>query len=663
MRYGSVCSGIECASAAFQPLGWTPAFFAEIEKFPSAVLAHRYGSNLPGEPLATNGVPNFGDVTGYEEWPDAAIDLLIGGTPCQSYSVAGLRKGLDDPRGDLTLTYAAVARKYRPRWLVWENVFGVLSDDGGRSFASLLALLSGRKVEVPKGGWKSAGIVEGYEGAYGLAWRVLDAQYIRVDGFGRAVPQRRRRVFVVGHSGGDWRRAAAVLLERESLSGNPAPRRKAGQDAARDAAVGFGGGRQSGPSDVAACLTAPVRRQDWEVETFVAEDTSRTLLAKDNDSHAYDLDTYVAHSLRAEGFDASEDGTGRGTPIVPVYAIQERAICENPDAGPDGVGVRGDGASYTLEARTVSQAVAFRVAGDGAAYEEGDRSAPLTTGTDPSAHLVAFDTAKNRGPCVKQRVMATIVAADGRRFVGENDCETPQTVCPRAEMPTGVGYELCKSICRQTGHAEINALKVAGEAARGATLYLEGHTYACEPCKSACEDAGVLEIIIGSPPAQTMAFSCKDYGADATDDVAPTLRAMGHVGSHANAGGQMAVAYGLRNDAAREGSAKTPSIDAEGKARLRDPGFNVYEEFSPTLDAGQPHSVATGWAVRRLTPLECERLMGLPDGYTAITYRGKPAADGPRYKALGNGFTVNSARWIARRIEMVDAIIAGRAAA
>lgn len=210
MRYGSVCSGIEAATMAWHPLGWTPLFFSEIETFPSAVLAHHYGSNMPGEPITSNGVPNLGDMTNFEEWPNYAIDLLVGGTPCQDYSVAGLRAGMDGIRGDLTLTYAAIARKFRPRWLVWENVFGVLSHDRGRSFASLLGLLSGRKVETPKGGWKSAGIVEGYHRAYGLAWRVLDTQFVRVDGFGRAIPQRRRRVFVVGYLG-DWRRPSAEV--------------------------------------------------------------------------------------------------------------------------------------------------------------------------------------------------------------------------------------------------------------------------------------------------------------------------------------------------------------------------------------------------------------------------------------------------------------------
>jgi len=193
MRYLSVCSGIEAATCAWHPLGWEPVAFSEIEQFPSEVLKYHYPH-----------VPNLGDMTKFEEWNLGAIDLLVGGTPCQSFSVAGLRKGLDDPRGNLMLTYLAIARKHRPRWLVWENVPGVLSSNGGQDFASLLRGLD--------------------ELGYGWAYRVLDAQYVRTQQFPRAVPQRRSRVFVVGYLG-DWHRAAAVLFERSCLSGNSPPSR------------------------------------------------------------------------------------------------------------------------------------------------------------------------------------------------------------------------------------------------------------------------------------------------------------------------------------------------------------------------------------------------------------------------------------------------------
>ncbi len=184
MIYGSVCSGIEAASVAWHPLGWRASFLSEIEAFPRSVLAHHY----PETPL-------HGDFTTISAGQYEPIDLLVGGTPCQSFSIAGLRGGMGDGRGNLALEYLKLADRLRPRWLVWENVPGVLSTNGGRDFGSIL----GGMVEL----------------GYGFAYRVLDAQF-----FG--VAQRRRRVFVVGYAG-DWRRAAAVLFERESLGWNPSP--------------------------------------------------------------------------------------------------------------------------------------------------------------------------------------------------------------------------------------------------------------------------------------------------------------------------------------------------------------------------------------------------------------------------------------------------------
>jgi DNA (cytosine-5)-methyltransferase 1 len=298
MRYLDVCSGISAPTMAWKPLGWEAACYAEIEAAPRAILAHHY----PDVPL----VGDFTTIKGDEYGP---VDLLVGGTPCQSFSVAGLRGGLGDDRGNLALEYLRLADRARPRWLVWENVPGVLSSGRGRDFGAIL------------GGMGELG--------YGFAYRVLDAQH-----FG--VPQRRRRVFAVGYLG-DWRRAAAVLFERHSLSGHPAPRREAGEGSAgrsafgissdcfdrsgegaggtpgerpglgiveeaspalrakRPNAVGYGGGNRSGAITAAACLTARGHKCDFEVETF------------------------ITHSLRGEGFDASEDGTGRGTPLVPVH--------------------------------------------------------------------------------------------------------------------------------------------------------------------------------------------------------------------------------------------------------------------------------------------------------------------------------------------------------
>lgn len=202
MNYLSIFSGIEAATVAWEPLGWQAIAYSEIEPFPCSVLAHHYPRT-----------PNWGDAHRYEEWPDAAVDVLVGGSPCQSFSLAGLRKGLDDPRGNLTTVYLAIAARYRPRWVVWENVPGVLSIDSGRTFGACLGALA--------------------KLGYGWAYRILDAQH-----FGLA--QRRRRVFVIGCLGG-WGRAAAVLFERASLCGNPAQGGEARHETAGGVASCLGG--------------------------------------------------------------------------------------------------------------------------------------------------------------------------------------------------------------------------------------------------------------------------------------------------------------------------------------------------------------------------------------------------------------------------------------
>ena len=225
MRYLSVCSGIEAASVAWHHLGWQPVGFSEIETFPSAVLAHRFPN-----------IPNFGDMTRHAEWPigPGSVDLLVGGTPCQSFSVAGLRKGLSDPRGGLMLTYLEIARSLRPRWIVWENVPGVLSSGSGRDLGAFLGALG--------------------ELGYGWAYRVLDAQWVRTQRHPRAVPQRRRRIFVVGCLG-DPTAAAKVLFERESVCRDSAPRRASREGAAADAEAGVGAGCYWDGSDCAGTLT------------------------------------------------------------------------------------------------------------------------------------------------------------------------------------------------------------------------------------------------------------------------------------------------------------------------------------------------------------------------------------------------------------------------
>jgi len=312
MRFGSVCSGIEAASVAFGPLGWSAAWLAEIEPFPSAVLAHHYPD-----------VPNLGDMTAIPRkvlsGDIEAPDMLCGGTPCQAFSIAGLRESLSDERGNLTLKFVEIAdaidhvrarRGEPPAVVLWENVPGVLSTKDN-AFGCFLAGLAGEDdpLEPPGGRWANAGAV--YGPARAIAWRTLDAQY-----FGLA--QRRRRVFVVA-SAREGFDPARVLFEWDGVRRDSAPSRSAGESSAGGAAfsvalrgregggtaelgddlqnclrassgggdkphvlvpLAFGGNNTAGPIDVAtarnACASASASasgRMDFETETFLVQPT------------------------------------------------------------------------------------------------------------------------------------------------------------------------------------------------------------------------------------------------------------------------------------------------------------------------------------------------------------------------------------------------------
>jgi DNA (cytosine-5)-methyltransferase 1 len=335
MKYLSVCSGVEAATVAWHDLGWTPVAFSEIEKFPSEVLAHHYPN-----------VPNVGDMTKYKEWNlNESIDLLVGGTPCQSFSVAGLRKGLEDPRGNLMLTYVGILDQLRPKWCVWENVPGVLSSNGGRDFGSFLGAL----VEL----------------GYGFAYRVLDAQY-----FG--VPQRRRRVFVIGCLG-DWVSPAKILFESDCLRRDNPKSKSKKQSAPSFTASSFGGysegvgtiraagGDLGGGSET--LVTFDRQGQSFYSDSKIAS----TVLSRDYKS-ATDVVVYETHPADSRVKEmgdvcqtvTSRWGTGGGN--VPI-ALAENTIGRKPENGGNGNGFTENGPMYTLNAtgvRGVSHSMAVR---------------------------------------------------------------------------------------------------------------------------------------------------------------------------------------------------------------------------------------------------------------------------------------------------------------
>jgi DNA (cytosine-5)-methyltransferase 1 len=329
MKYLSVCSGVEAATVAWHGLGWKPIAFSEIEPFPSAVLAHRFPN-----------VPNVGDMTKYKEWNlNDSIDLLVGGTPCQSFSVAGLRKGLEDPRGNLMLTYVGILDKFRPKWCVWENVPGVLSSNGGRDFGAFLGAL----VEL----------------GYGFAYRVLDAQH-----FG--VPQRRRRVFVVGCLG-DWVSPAKVLFEPESLLGNSKTSRGKKQNSS---ATSTSSTEINGGADRIAHAISTKTRHDPTTNTLIpcppdGKDTIGTLMARDYKGFGNQdmkdgrgLIVYENHPTDSRVKEmgsvcttvTARWGTGGGN--VP-FALAENTIGRQPMNGGNGNGFTEGGPMYTLNATGV----------------------------------------------------------------------------------------------------------------------------------------------------------------------------------------------------------------------------------------------------------------------------------------------------------------------
>jgi len=386
MRYLSVCSGIEAASVAWEPLGWVPVAFSEIEPLPCSVLKERYPH-----------VPNLGDMTKFEEWDiePGSIDVLVGGCPCQSFSIAGLRGGLTDDRGNLSLTFCRILERFKPRWFLFENVPGLLSSNGGRDFGSILGAMA--------------------ELRYGFAWRVLNAEY-----FG--IPQRRRRVFVVGCLG-NARRAGQVLFNSGCVSRDSKKGRKTKQNVAALTATGVGtcgaddnqgqAGHLIAGTDfdldgglqVACTLSASDGGVSSGYHPIVAAMTSRQYA--DNASSETKLVVIpldMRQCSRGEKFTNNRaSGSGGppgigignegdpsptiGTSHFPVIAIStgDKSHCLN--AG--GMGRQ----DYETETMVVSS---YRTAGDGDVYDSGDKTAALTTGTDPCANIVAF-SGRNRG--------------------------------------------------------------------------------------------------------------------------------------------------------------------------------------------------------------------------------------------------------------------------
>ena len=549
VSYGSVCSGIEAASVAWHCLGWQPAWFAEIEKFPSAVLAFRWPD-----------VTNLGDMTKIAAAIRAgkieAPDVLVGGTPCQAFSVAGLRNGLADERGQLTLAFVelvnAIDEKRTeqgkpPVIVVWENVPGVFSSKDN-AFGCFLGGLAGEScsLESPGKRWSNAGYVLGPERA--IAWRVLDAQF-----FG--VAQRRRRVFVVATARGDID-PAKILFESEGMRRNSPPSRKTRQIVAPDAGYRLTNGshwdgeHNPHPTLNQSFNTGGIGASNQEVfsqrgsglvcETQYFRELAGTLTARHDSSPCVDRGMNVVGTYRMVAFGE--------------YSSDETAS--------------------TLKARDHKDATDLAVT-----YSDVSRTLLAKSNDSMDDTLQTYAIHGTQDPCTLSNMAHTL---------GRN-------------------------------HGQENAV---------------------------------------------IAFSSKDSGHDASSEISPTLRAGNSVHGNQNAGSPPAVAYAFK---AGQGA----------KAH----GIGYAAEQSPTLTnansgSNQAPTIMQNMAVRRLTPVECERLQGFLDNHTLIptqkrkqltaeedTYlrHHRPeltaeqayrlAADGPRYKAIGNSMAVPVMRWIGSRIE------------
>jgi DNA (cytosine-5)-methyltransferase 1 len=489
VKYLSVCAGIEAASVAWHSLGWEAVGHSEIEPFPSAVLKHHYPN-----------VTNFGDMTKFKEWNlEQPIDLLVGGTPCQSFSVAGLRKGLEDPRGNLALVYCGILDHFRPQWFVWENVPGVLSSNGGRDFGSFLGALA--------------------ELGYGFAYRVLDAQY-----FG--VAQRRRRVFVVGYLG-DWRPAAEVLFERESVRGDSAPSREKRQEVAKVIAPSLTASNDPSRSPQSSEVTQQVYsvlQASYDMKQHHNPQPSDTVQLTTKNCSTVRGDTPLVQPIAKCLITKTRLDAGTEN-LIPTYAIQGSMIGRSDNAGPQGDGINEEVCftQNTTDRHAVAQPIAFI----------------------SNMSFMNF-TIDGVSPTLK---------------LGGHGGGNPPAITQPIYM----------------GNAEGGAKEVP---------FLT--------CHNLGGTAGISNQtpLIGQPVGTDL-FNCTITG-----NISMTLK---------------------RGDG-------NPAIN-------------------------QPTVMQTNMAVRRLTPVECERLQGFPDNYTNIPWRkAAESPDGPRYKALGNSMAVPVMAWIGQRI-------------
>ena len=583
MRYGSICSGVEAASLAWQHLGWTPAFFSEVEPFPAAVLMQRLGAMKPLRPLDPDAasdekdrkqrlswqsliaempdggtIPNLGDFTLIKkEDYDGQIDLLVGGTPCQDLSIAGKRLGFGGKRSVLALDFVRLCFETGVRWVVWENVPAALSSRRGEDFGRFVSLLCGWNVPVPESGWRKCGIVTPAPGGFGVAWRVLDSQFTRVEQFPRAIPQRRKRLFLVGYTG-QWKYPAKVLFDGEMCGGDTPPRRTKRQNAS----AGSEGGSAS---------------TDW--------------------------------------WDGSQKaGTLTRTSDQQFMPDKGRLQCVIEQTGTDFLCYENHAPDSRIKSVEVSQSIVARMG-------TGGNNLPLLQEV-PRDPETAIGFIKNDA---------------GGDLQGFWDEVFPTM---RTEVTPAVAREECfhVSFCDANGRRKDRS---------------KGGLYVTEA------KAGKT-VTAGGPGAETVIV--EPIALDG-DKMKPGERSGGS-GMGFSEDGVMytqtvkdvhAVAY----DECVPLDLRNATRDPEKHDAQNRQGVGIGEDGAPMNTVTAASVPGVGWqaTVRKLLPIECERLMGFPDNWTRISWKGKPeeeCPDAPRYKACGNSMCVNVMAWIGERIEAVN---------
>lgn len=540
-RYVSIFSGVEAASLAWEPLGWEPVAFSEIEPFPCAVLAERWPN-----------VPNLGDITkiDWKDKIDGAIDLVVGGSPCQSFSVAGKREGLKGASG-LMFEYIRCVQELRPRWFLWENVPGALTSEGGGAFGQLLSEMD--------------------ELGYSLAWRVLDAQF-----FG--VAQRRRRLFLVGHLGAES--PAEVLFEPDCLSGNPQSSREKRKELASRA------GRS------AACAGFKYSAAPRANTIGYAEEQANTLTA---DWHAPAVFPLRGNMIgRADS--AGPAGKGYGMPGDPAFTLN----C-----------VDRQGMAMSQYGTEIAGCLTAR--GDSSPCADRGQNIVCMTGTQAHCHIsneiagcLTAHMGKDDAPVVVGGAISENAANEAFGFAQNTRNEV-----------------------RIVGDGTLSGALAARPGMKQTTFVCTGGTYPIN------EQIATRDKKLGRGTG---------LGVGADGDPAFTLLA-NHPHMVASGNWSDPIAMGDLNAHTAICRNVCPTLKRGGD------GAMVASEIGDK-PAGVNHML-----VRRLTPLECERLQGFPDEHTLIAWKGKPAEecpDGPRYKAIGNSMAVPVMRWIGRRIAAVD---------